>query len=395
MKLHPNLVKAVVLALEEIQQSDRHADKVIERVLREDPRRGSRDRRFIAETIYDIVRWKRLYQTATDSLAPSDWLAAWLIEREISLPAWPMFQSIKSERIRSVLSDQRLPRAVRQSIPDWLDERGVQELGASWDVELAALNQPAPVVLRTNRLKATRGQLIDALSQEGVEASPVHGLADAVVLEKRMSVFRTRCFHEGWFEMQDAASQQVAPYLQPEPGMRIIDACAGAGGKTLHLAALMRNKGRLIAMDTSEWKLNELRKRARRAGVTNLETRLIEGSRTIKRLAGSADAVLLDVPCSGSGVWRRNPDSKWKLTPESLDETRSIQSDILDGYSAMARPGGRLVYATCSILPSENRGQVDGFLNRQNGFGLQEDRSLLPSQGTDGFYMARLLRSHT
>ena len=392
MKLHANLVQAVVEALHEIIGQGRHADKVIERVLREDPRRGSRDRRFIAETTYDIIRWKRLFEAAGGSSDPAVLTGVWLIAQNIPLtnPSW--FGHPDEQRIRRILNSD-LPRAVRESIPDWLDDIGSRELGDAWPAELAALNQPAPVVLRVNRLKTDPVQLLEALRDEGVEAQPANGLPDAIVLSRRMNVFRTQSFADGLFEIQDGGSQQIAPFLSPRPGMRIVDACAGAGGKTLHLAALMGNTGRIIAMDTGENKLQELRKRARRAGASTIETRLIEDSRIIKRLAASADAVLLDVPCSGTGVLRRNPDAKWKLSAESLDQTRVLQQDILKRYSTMVKPGGVLVYATCSILPSENREQVTGFLNDQPDFSLEAERSLLPSGGTDGFYMARLRKS--
>ncbi len=173
--------------------------------------------------------------------------------------------------------------------------------------------------------------------------------------------------------------------------MRIIDACAGAGGKTLHLAALAKNKGRIIAMDVEQWKLDELQKRARRAGVSNLEPRLIESSKSIKRLEKSADRVLLDVPCSGLGVLKRNPDAKWKLSPEFIQQVRELQHNILSDYGVMLKPGGLMVYSTCSILPSENEEQVRRFLEEKQGeYELVKDKHTWPSEGYDGFYMALL-----
>ncbi|MFN0214707.1 MAG: RsmB/NOP family class I SAM-dependent RNA methyltransferase, partial [Saprospiraceae bacterium] len=202
-------------------------------------------------------------------------------------------------------------------------------------------------------------------------------------------------FRKGWFEMQDYSSQLVAPLLAPQAGMRVVDACAGGGGKTLHLAALMENKGSLIALDTQAWKLDELRNRARRAGASNIETRAIENRKIIKRLYGSADRLLLDVPCSGLGILRRNPDAKWKLLPERIEQLRGTQQEILQNYSAITKPGGRMVYATCSILPSENQEQVEKFLKSGagKGFKLLEERRIVPQdQGFDGFYMALLTR---
>ena len=183
----------------------------------------------------------------------------------------------------------------------------------------------------------------------------------------------------------------IAPFLQVKPGMRVIDACAGAGGKTLHLAALMQNKGRIIALDTEGWKLEELKKRGRRAGVANVETRVIESSKTIKRLEKSADRLLLDVPCSGLGVLKRNPDAKWKLSVEFIDRVKAIQQQILTDYTSMLKPGGLFVYSTCSLFPSENEQQVEKFLKaNSNKFELQEQKTILPSDGFDGFFMARM-----
>jgi 16S rRNA (cytosine967-C5)-methyltransferase len=196
------------------------------------------------------------------------------------------------------------------------------------------------------------------------------------------------------FEVQDAASQTVAPFMKVEPGMRVIDACAGAGGKTLHLAALKKNKGRLIAMDVEQWKLDELQKRARRAGVSNLENKVIDSTKAIKRLAGTADRLLLDVPCSGLGVLKRNPDAKWKLSPEFIEGVIRLQQSIVTDYSNMVKPGGMMVYATCSIFPSENEKQVEQFLEKKgNDFSLEEMQHVWPSEGFDGFFMARLKRN--
>jgi 16S rRNA (cytosine967-C5)-methyltransferase len=219
-------------------------------------------------------------------------------------------------------------------------------------------------------------------------------IPSVLVLKQRANVFGLKAFKEGLFEVQDASSQRVAPFLQVEPGMRVIDACAGGGGKTLHLAALMQNKGRILALDVHEWKLAELRRRAARAGVDIAEVRAIESSKTIKRLTNDADRVLLDVPCSGLGVLRRNPDAKWKLSEAEIERLVVQQQEILTRYSAMVKPGGKMVYATCSVLPSENENQVRGFLARHGAaWELEEELKLNPAEtGHDGFYAARLTR---
>ena len=207
-----------------------------------------------------------------------------------------------------------------------------------------------------------------------------------------MNVFKLPTFKEGKFEVQDASSQLVAPFTDVSPGMRVIDACAGGGGKTLHLASLMQNAGHIIAMDNDQRKLDELKRRARRAGATNIETRLIDSTKVIKRLNNSADRVLLDVPCSGLGVLKRNPDAKWKLNLDYIDRVRKIQQDILDRYSQMVKANGKLIYATCSILSSENQHQVNSFLSAHPNFALEEQKQIFPSEGFDGFYMARMTR---
>ena len=212
-------------------------------------------------------------------------------------------------------------------------------------------------------------------------------------MKERANVFITDAFKNGWFEVQDASSQKVAEVLNPKPGMRVIDACAGAGGKSLHIASLMENKGQVIALDIYGNKLKELKRRARRNGAHNIEPRVIDSTKVIKKLKASADKVLIDAPCSGLGVLRRNPDAKWKLQPEFLEKIKNTQQEILSSYSSMVKPGGQLVYATCSILPSENSEQVSTFLSSEAGkdFSLVKEEKIYASKsGFDGFYIALL-----
>jgi 16S rRNA (cytosine967-C5)-methyltransferase len=379
-RIPPVLIRAVVQSLQQIFLENRYADKVIESILKNNPKFGSRDRGFVAETTYDLVRYYRLYagRMGKDPQSPDDFehLVELYLDRDPEAP----------------LPD--LPRAVRESIPDWLDELGAAELGSKWDDTIHELNQQARVVLRANRLKTDRTALQKELLLEGVVTEP-EGDGDALVLDRRQNVFITKAFRNGLFEVQDFSSQLVSALLAPAPGMRVVDACAGGGGKALHLAALMANKGRLLALDTYAWKLDELKHRARRAGVSNIETRAIDTRKVIKRLYNSADRLLLDVPCSGLGVLRRNPDAKWKLKPEQLESLHVVQQEILQDYCPMVKPGGRIVYATCSILPSENQQQVAKFLKSDVGKGyvLLSEKTILPQdQGFDGFFMALLER---
>ena len=395
MRYHRVLVEAIVFSLGEIFEKGRQADKVIEQVLKSNRKWGARDRGFIAENTYEIVRWWRLLLFVSQEERPaySDIFAIWQTLKGNELPAWTEFAHIQPQRIRHAYEEAKKIRKVRESIPDWLDEVGASELGEKWDDELHALNQTAPVVLRVNTLKTNREALQKQLAEDGIQTSPLPSLPSALALTEKKNVFQTEAFKNGFFEVQDAGSQVIAPTLDVQPGMRVIDACAGAGGKTLHLAALMQNQGRLIAMDVENWKLDELRRRARRNGVSNVETRLIE-AKTIKRLRETADRVLLDVPCSGLGVLRRNPDSKWKIMPEFLDQIRQTQYDILSHYSQMVKPGGKLVYATCSILPSESENQVQRFLKEQGQqWTLETETRTSPARdGFDGFYMASLVK---
>ncbi len=399
MKLHRNLAKATVYALWETFSENKYVDKVLERILKSDPRWGARDRGFIAESTYEIVRWWRLFTELDSNDLPLTseekyWriLGVWLVWKKIEIPNWEEFNGINPRKIQADWQKIQNIRKITQSIPDWLDELGTAELGENWDKELEISNQEAQLVLRTNTLKTSISELQKRLASQNIETDRLDWASEALVLQKRQNVFSTESFHAGFFEVQDAGSQLIAPFLEVESGMRVIDACAGAGGKTLHLASLMGNKGKIIAMDTEAHKLQELQKRAKRNGVQIIETRHIESSKTIKRLADSADRLLLDVPCSGLGVLRRNPDAKWKLSKEFIEKVQITQQDILQRYTQMLRKGGKLVYATCSLLPSENEKQVARFLESQNGkFRLLRQQSITPaSHGFDGFFMALL-----
>jgi 16S rRNA (cytosine967-C5)-methyltransferase len=287
---------------------------------------------------------------------------------------------------------QQLPSAVQDGCPAWLDQLGASELGATWPSERAALAVPAPRFIRVNTLKTDRLTLQHALLKVGIHSEPVASVPTALRIKSDGALFQTQAFQQGWFEQQDAGSQMISAALAVQPGSRVIDACAGAGGKTLALSALMQARGRLLAMDVEQWKLDNLQQRAKRAGAANIETRLISSSKTIKRLAGKADFLLLDVPCTGSGVLRRNPDAKWR-SPMRLAELQQLQQDILQRYSKMLTVGGQLVYATCSIFPSENRRQIDSFLACRPDFVLVDDHSISPAEtGFDGFYYAHLRR---
>jgi 16S rRNA (cytosine967-C5)-methyltransferase len=392
-KPHRILLQAIVDALVTIFNENKYADKVIEKTLKEHPKFGGRDRRFVAETTYDIVRNYRLLAYLADT-EDGFWeiLGTYFILQHLPMPDEREFKRLDEKVIATkykAIKDQR----ILQAYPDWLWDLCEQELGKEmWEKEAKALNDQGHVVLRVNTLKTKKEILQKHLAEQEIEVENIDGFNDALILLKRQNVFQNQLFKLGLFELQDAGSQSISEFLGVEPGMRVIDACAGGGGKTLHIAALMQNKGRIISMDITQWKLDELKKRARRATASNIEPRLIEGTKTIKRLENTADRLLLDVPCSGMGVIKRNPDAKWKLNLDFIERTRTLQQKILSEYSIMTKKGGQLVYSTCSILPSENRKQVDEFLANNKNFELLKDKTIFPSEGFDGFYMALIKR---
>jgi len=402
MRLHRNLVYTTIDGLNAIFNDGEYADKVVARSLKKDKRWGSADRKFVAETIYEIVRWKRLYSEIAEVKEPYNrddlWriFSVWAVLRGFPIPDWRQLEGTPERKIKGRFDQLSKIRAVKESIPDWMDELGIKELGEKlWATEITAQNQPAKVILRVNTLKTTKEKLRAILMDLNIDTDYLKNQPDALVLKERANVFLTDAFRDGFFEVQDANSQLVAAFLDVAPGMRVVDTCAGAGGKTLHLASLMENKGQLIAMDLYESKLKQLKLRAKRNGAFNIEYRIIDSTKVIKKLHEKADRVLIDAPCSGLGVLKRNPDAKWKLQPEFIENIKKVQAEVLENYSKIVKPGGKLVYATCSILPSENQLQVEKFLATENGksFTFIKDSKILASEsGFDGFYMALLQR---
>ncbi|MGE0763721.1 MAG: RsmB/NOP family class I SAM-dependent RNA methyltransferase [Bdellovibrionales bacterium] len=409
--IHRPLVTAATDTLLGIFRDGHLADRAIEYNLKHERRWGSRDRRFFAETVYDITRWWRRLNWllgqpgrgaesgVSPDLSEQDvWsvVAAYVTVQTSgsSMPAWLEVSDAQAKEWRQHWASKAPSSAIEHSLPDWLEDFSASQLNEAWPDTIRALNTIAPVFLRVNRLRTDRAQLVVALAEEGILTEPIPDNDLGLRLTERKNVFATKAFAAGHFEVQDGGSQQIAPLVDAEPGQRVIDACAGAGGKTLHLASLMKNRGKVIALDVHDKKLGELRTRASRAGVDIVETRLIESRKVIKRLIESADRVLLDVPCSGSGVWRRYADSRWRITLDEIARLRNLQTEILRDYSKMAKPGGAVVYATCSLWPCENQMQVQGFLENCKGqFTLESEITISPSQTPfDGFYAARLLR---
>lgn len=395
MKLFPNVVHGIISALNSIFVEQKKADHVIEKLLKSNPKWGSRDRRFIAESVYSVVRWYRLYYEIMGHQPQNnqDWWGIlgihWLLKGE-ELPAFEEFKHLDQQQVFQRQKTLSEFLKIKASIPNWLDELGQKELGENWEATVLELNQEQNVCLRVNTLKTTVQNCVAELHQEGIDVQQKENTT--LILTKRAKLTHLKSFKNGNFEVQDEGSQLIAPFLAPLPGTLVIDACGGAGGKSLHLASLMKNKGQIISMDIHAHKLHELNKRSKRAGVKIIETKLIS-DQNLQELKESADYLLLDVPCSGLGVLKRNPDAKWKLNLDFISTIKTIQQQIIQNYSKLLKPKGRMVYATCSILPSENEGQVNHFLNSPAGtnFKLLKQASILPqSSGTDGFYMALL-----
>lgn len=397
-KIHKNIYNAICKALTEIFINHRYSDRVLEAMLKSNSKWGSRDRRIIAESVYDITRYWRLLAESLkmgnhiDEEDIEDIVSLYFVKKNIEIEGYT--QRIKSGEMR--YAKNLNVRVIRESIPDWLDKYGEQMLKSKWGAELSAMNIPADVYIRANRIKTTKEKLQKLLQEEEIETEPVEGVDDALRLVTKKNLFMTDCFADGLFEIQDAASQLVSSVLDIKKGMRVIDACAGAGGKALHIASLLNNSGKIIALDVEDRKLTELKRRAKRNSISNIETRLIDDNKVIKRLANSADRLLIDAPCSGSGVIRRNPDAKWRLSPERIAELVIKQGEILQNYAKMVKVGGIMVYATCSIFEDENQSQVVKFLKNNSSFELLSEQVLLSSEtGFDGFYIAKLKRNES
>ena len=415
MPLSRPLLDAATEALGLALKFDRPADAVLHDYFREQPGLGVRDRAFIADSLYGVLRRKRtVNHLASDGARRM--LLAYLVRiagvsvRELAGAIAPAEQrwlaQIKAEPLDS------LPLAVRLELPDWLAER----LGRTHsETELLALarglNEPAPLDLRVNTLRCEREEARQRLGADGIAAEPMPYSPVGLRVRGRPSIQRHPLFLEGALEVQDEGSQLLGYLVAPRRGELVVDFCAGAGGKSLMLGALMRSQGRLYAFDVSASRLSRMKPRLARSGLSNLHPQPIadEHDVRIKRLAGKADRVLVDAPCSGLGTLRRNPDLKWRQSPRSLEELQRKQASILSSAARLVKTGGRLVYATCSFLAEENENIVSAFLAAQPGFRpldcgalLSEARISIDSDlflklyphvhGTDGFFAAALIR---
>jgi 16S rRNA (cytosine967-C5)-methyltransferase len=402
--------------LAELLASSGPADAAVSRYFRAHRNLGQQDRAFVAETVYAALRRRRSLESAAQSSAPRDLAIAALV-RVRGLSGRALEDVVREgeqalvTRVRAAKS-QSFPPAVRADLPDWLWERLAELHGKEQAMRLAqGLLNPAPLDLRVNLAKLGRDEALQQLRASGIEGVPTPHSPAGIRLAAKPAVNRHPLFLQGAIEVQDEGSQLLAYLLAPRRGEMIADYCAGAGGKTLALAMLMRATGRIYAMDVSARRLAELAPRAARAGVSSVHPLVLagEGDARAKRLAGKLDRVLVDAPCSGFGTLRRNPDLKWRHGPQAIAELAAKQATILDAASRLVKPGGRLVYATCSILPEENEAVVAGFAAAHAEFAPLDCGALLAGQritldcgsqlrlwphrhGCDGFFAAAFER---
>ena len=412
----PALFAHAEAVLGQLLRFDHPADAVVSRYFREHRQLGHADRAFVAETVFAVLRRGRSIEArCAGQLSDRRRLLATLAivrgwsQRELA----PVLKASEEEWLAAAkaVPEADLPPAVRCDLPDWLYARLEQQFGADEVLALSrAMNQSAPLDLRVNTLKGDRDTLLAKLAADDIAASPGALSPLAVRLRDKPALAKHPLFLEGAFEVQDEGSQLLGFLLEPKRGEMVVDFCAGAGGKTLLLGALMRNTGRLYAFDVSDKRLTNLKPRLARSGLSNVHPARIEHERDqkIKRLAGKADRVLVDAPCSGLGTLRRNPDLKWRQDEKSVAELTVKQAAILAAAATLVRPGGRLVYATCSLLSAENDDIVAAFLEKHPDFSLLPASAVLGKQGiacdgdvlrllphkhnTDGFFAAAMER---
>ena len=389
MDIRAPQVAALTDAVRALLRFEHPADSVMRAWFREHPELGARDRGVVADTAFGILRHLRRLQHLAPDHAPRKLVLAWLV----------LHQGRAVRSIESLLSREEtewlgqlkggagdLPPAVALSLPDWLYERMVADYSPDNLFALGrALLDPAPLDLRVNTLLTRREDVLESLQASGVEARACSLSPMGVRLQVKPALERHALFTSGHVEVQDEGSQLVALLTDVRRGQMVVDFCAGAGGKTLALGALMRSEGRLYAFDTNERRLNQFKPRLKRSGLSNVHPQLIdtESDVRVKRLAGKIDRVLVDAPCSGTGTLRRNPDIKWRMKPEAIDELRAKQASILHAAARLPKVGGRLVYATCSLLRAENEGAIEDFLVQHPDWELMDAPAILRKAGVE------------
>ncbi|MGV8996877.1 MAG: RsmB/NOP family class I SAM-dependent RNA methyltransferase [Parvibaculaceae bacterium] len=424
-------LQAAIEILSNIEETRHPADRVFDAWARGSRFAGSKDRAAVGELVFKVLRHRAELSTAVgsedprllvlgavsllDEAGPAAALA--LADGTRHAPA-PLEPEESAAILNAVMPDDDAPAHIRLNYPDWLQSELETSFGPKLEEEMAALMMRAPTDLRVNALKGDRITALAALIEAGVEIDETPMAPLGLRLKARANVQGLEAFREGLIELQDEGSQLACLLTGVTPGEQVVDLCAGGGGKALSLAAMMANRGQIHACDTDRRRLGKLMPRAQRAGARNIQTRvltpdaLVDGvDADLAELAGKMDCVLVDAPCSGTGAWRRNPDARWRLTPELLESYIEAQNEVLARAAIALKPGGRLVYVTCSVLPSENETRIAAFLEAHPDFVLRNWQEFWPlgvdlpnwpkggplrlspaSNGTDGFFVAILKR---
>ncbi len=404
MRLPPAIIGHAEEVLREILRFTGPADGTLSRYFREHPRLGGRERGVIAEAIYGLLRNKSVYTSFSESGTGSAMRRITLLGLADavgvdSLGGLSEEEIIWLQRVMQI-DRTHLPVAMKSNMPYWLWQKLVQKFGETEALQLTdALNTPAALDLRVNTLKGNRDDVVSTLAQAPIIAELTPYSATGLRITKKPSIQNLPLFKDGTIEVQDEGSQLLAQLVGAKRGEMVADFCAGAGGKTLALGAFMRNTGRLYAFDISEKRLARLKPRLARSGLSNVHPVLIAHERDakIKRLSGKLDRVLVDAPCSGLGTLRRNPDVKWRQTEAGIAELNVKQTAILDSAARLLKGGGRLVYATCSMLEEENENIVQAFLAAHPDFTLIPASQILAEQKVDldmGDYLKLLPHLH-
>ncbi len=423
----PAQIQATIELLDEIARHRYPADRTMAAYFKQRRYIGSKDKATISEYFYTILRNRLSYEYLLQEaqLSPNSRRLAALLLRSMQERIESFFNgerhspaplsesdlaSLKSIDLQSL---EDAPDYVRLNVPEWLSDKLKSALGTEFENEMQASNRQAATDIRVNTLKSTRKQVNHFLAKAGMLAQPTVLSPWGLRFEKRVALFGQDAFKQGWFDIQDEGSQLLALITGVEAGDKVVDFCAGAGGKTLAMAAMMQNKGTIYASDVHSKRLEQLTKRAKRAGVHNLRTHVLssENDKWVKKHKEMADVVLIDAPCSGTGTWRRSPDSRWNLRAEDLDNLLALQASILESAKRLVKPGGRLLYATCSLLREENEDQVLKFINKNRDFRVLSNyfsdfgfpsnvvelkegqmRTFPGRSDTDGFYVAAIER---
>jgi 16S rRNA (cytosine967-C5)-methyltransferase len=390
MRLPPAIVAKTEEVLRDILRFTAPADVTLSRFFKDNPRFGGRERGVIAEAVYAVLRNKSFFTDfASGGNTPSMRRLALLgLAETAGIDAIGGLTEDETHFLTRIKEVDRslLPGPIRANLPQWLFDKLVNQFGEAEALELAAvLNTPAPLDLRVNSIKAGRDEVIAKLAEAPIVAEPMPYAPLGLRVLKKPALQNLPLFKEGAIEVQDEGSQVLSQIVGARRGEMVVDFCAGAGGKTLALGAMMRNTGRLYAFDVSEKRLNKLKPRMARSGLSNIQSVLIAHERDVKvkRLAGKVDRVLVDAPCSGLGTLRRNPDVKWRQKPDAVAEMQEKQAAILDGAARLVKGGGRLVYATCSLLNEENDFIVEQFLESHPDFELVPMNKVLAEQKID------------